>query len=264
MIEIISAIVGAIVAAVANHFVEKRKQRRQLEIQKEKFETQTLESAKSIHSDLSENFGWKAKKLISKMTVLNKQGDARFLRSWKGIQITTGETRSRLPGYFWSSPAGSLKSPPVLSLPNEFPKKVDLQIEKIGNERCEFYADIAGSLTDYDPPLDYDIHWEQKGTTLLNSEAVKEAYKDDHFKYDYFSYYVGPPPIEKLILEVNFPFDVTAEFYSAVFDGRTEYQVDKEFQRTRTGLDKLPSGARFTIEEPLIGLTYLIYWIFKD
>lgn len=254
---IVSAVVSGILSGWAGNALGKRSKAEEVE-EKEEIATQ---SAKSLRSDEAESrFGWKAETVSSRMRIINEEGDSVVRRCWRNITPSEGVEISHLGGTFWvGTPGGVISSPPELNMPNNFPKNVELNYVRENDQRYRYNVEILGSLTEHDPPLDYDVVVEYEGNVLMDENEIKEAYKDDIFKYDYFVFDVHTP-VDELVLEVNFPRTVETNLYPGVFFGDSEIQNDQELQRIRGGFETNSTRARLTVDNPLLGFRYFIYW----
>ena len=93
----------------------------------------------------------------------------------------------------------------------------------------------------------------------MNLQAVKDAYANDIFKWDYHSVKVAFP-VNQLTIEVECAEDFGFETFPSVFYGDESYH-DVEFQRVRVGFTRNSNTkSTFNIEEPKLGFEYLIYW----
>lgn len=254
---VISAIISGLLSGWAGNALGKKKKEEEVE-EKEESATQSAIALRS--NEAGSRFGWRAEKVSARMDVINEEGDSVVKRCWRNIKPSEGIQMSHLGGTFWvGTPGGKVSSPPKMSMPSYFPKDVRLNYVKENDKKYRYNVNITGDLTNNDPPLDYDVEADYTGNVLMSEREIKEAYKNDIFKYDYFVFDVNTP-IDDISLEVTFPRSVEVDLYPGVFYGDSEVQNDQELQRVSDGFETTPTGARLTVANPLLGFRYFIYW----
>jgi hypothetical protein len=126
--------------------------------------------------------------------------------------------------------------------------------------KCDFQVKIQGALKKGDPKLSYGYDSIISKAFCMTKVEAERAYKDEPFKYEYFS--AEPDiPTGKMVIEVKFPEEFEVEPYPGVFFERFGFLHESELQRTQSGFHKTRRKARFVVQEPLIGFNYLIYWL---
>ena len=227
---------------------------------KRKSEQRMQEVAIDQSEKAAQDYGWRAQACTSSLSILNRQGDSRVKRAWQGIR--SRREVANIPGrFFLATPGGSIaERGPRFIEPTNFPKAVTWNREikqSNGVHEIEYTVTITNSLTPHDPPLNYGIEVDYERGVLMNLQAVKDAYANDAFKWDYHSVKVAFP-VAQLTIEVEFAEDFGFKTFPSVFYGHENYH-DLEFQRVRNGFVR---GLRsmFRIEEPMPGFEYLIYW----
>ena len=93
----------------------------------------------------------------------------------------------------------------------------------------------------------------------MTKEEVEQAYKDDAFKMEYHSISIEIPT-DRLEIEIVFPEGYAVQTFPGVFFGRTEQMHELELQRVNSGFERTNRGGRFTVNQPLFGFSYFIYW----
>ena len=250
------AVIGLILREL-RHRAAKRAAKRDSEKRMQEVGTDQSEKA-------AQGYGWRAQACTSSLSILNRQGDSRVKRAWQ--EIRSRREVANIPGrFFLATPGGSIagKGPRFIE-PSNFPKAVTWSPEvkrRNGVHEIEYTVTITNFLTPFDPPLNYGIEVDYDRGVLMNLQAVKDAYANDAFKWDYHSVKVAFP-VDQLTIEVEFAEDFGFETFPSVFYGHESYH-DLEFQRVRKGfkggLKSLKST--FRIEDPKLGFEYLIYWI---
>ncbi len=219
------------------------------------------ETNKSIQEQSLQSFGWKARGATSRLEVVDSAGDSKVNRTWKSIQPNDGFRLTHIPGRYWlGTPGAKVLREPKLYGTENYPKEVSLvtTVSPAGKQGA-YRVEIANSLTEDDPPLDFGIEIRYERGVLMNKAEVEKAYAGEVFKRDYHAFDLDFL-VDRLTIEVVFPQGLRVRAYPAVFFGRSELANDRELQRVKAGFDSTSRGGRFVIDQPIIGLRYLIYW----
>jgi hypothetical protein len=217
--------------------------------------------AGAFRQQLLDRYGIKAKSSTASVEILDLSGTTRFVRSWRGIEVTSAITVAHIPGEVGTSNKDStfLKKPRLVQ-PTGFKRRLSLVQQSTTSNRCEFYVRVAGALKRGDPKLNYQYESELTKSFLMTRAEIEDAYRDNAFKNEYFAAECEIPA-DKLTVEVAFPRGYKATLYPGVFMGRSEFLHDSELQRVISGFRETKRGARLVVNEPLIGFSYVIYWL---
>lgn len=223
-------------------------------------EEQSQSAAQFFDNLLVEKYGASTKLDSLMVTVLDLQGAATYRRCLQGIKVSGGIKVDQFAGMVASTtPGGKITRPPSFVKPVKFPKPVTMKYKVQTDELCQFGVAISGSLTNFDPELDFEYESSIERFCLMTKEEVNEAYKHSDFQYEYISLR-SEMPTNKTIVEIRFPEGYNVDCFPGVFFGESESIHDLELYRVRDGFETLERGARFSITQPLIGFNYLIYW----
>ena len=207
----------------------------------------------------------RARRVTSTWHILDNTGTARRINRMEGLEVERGVILPyiRARSLLWT-PGSSLREKPTIVQDSDFPKKVTLEpAEESDPKMSNWRIMIAGSLTDADPPLSYTMSTTYDRAVLMSNDAVAAAYSKDEFKYDYRSWY-AELAVEWLELRVEFPDDVSADFFPGVFWGPSEWYFDHvELSRVSRGFAAGRHLATLVVEKPRCGFRYFIYWCFK-
>ncbi|MFY9553327.1 MAG: TIR domain-containing protein [Blastocatellia bacterium] len=227
----------------------------------ETYEKEVRQYAKSFKAALLDRYGFKAASSTALVEILDLDGTSRFSRSWQGIKVTSGITVAHIPGEVaTSSPESKFIKKPELVKSSKPGRRLTLIPRTTTSNKCEFYVRIAGALKKGDPKLSYQYESTLTKGFLMSRKEVLEAYKDSAFRNEYFAAQ-SEIPSDKLIVEIIFPRGYKVRLSPGVFMGRSEFLHDSELQRVISGFRETRRGARFEVKEPLIGFSYLIYWL---
>ena len=165
-----------------------------------------------------------------------------------------------IPGNAWiATPGGKISQYPQLEQIGNTEKEVHIEYLSRTDKRCDFTIVFDEPLEANDEPFDYAFSVIYSRHTLMHRDNVEEAYKNDAFKKDYCSY-ESVTPIDELVLEVTFPAGLGFVPAALVFYGGEGWVHKQELTRVADDFSKIPNGAVFKIEKPIIGFTYLIWW----
>jgi hypothetical protein len=220
---------------------------------------------KGLPDNLVDRYGFTVQSNVMKVEMKNINGDAVMTRTWKAIAISREVSLTSIPvKAAIDSPKGKLLGDPRLtsaeSNGRSFPKDVDLQVVKRTERSCEYLLTVAGALTRTDPPLDVRTDLDMQAGYVLSQSELATAYPNPTFRYEYVSLLVDIPT-QVLEIDVRFPPGYQAQAFAGVFLWDSEFMHDGELQRIRGGLEhRDDGGATLRVENPLLGLSYLIYW----
>lgn len=211
---------------------------------------------------LLDRYGLEAACTLVGVEILDLQGKSKFKRTYRGIKVTSGITVNHIPGSISTSTAeGEFIQYPALMPPAEFEKPLSLVYHTPSPPgRCDFQIKVEDGLRNGDPELSFGYDSVLSKAFCMTKEEVEVVYENEPFKYEYFA--ADPEiPTDKLIVEVEFPDGFEAEVYPGVFLGRFDFIHEAELQRVKPGFQKTKKGACFEVTEPLIGFSYLLYWL---
>jgi len=228
-----------------------------------KLESQTLAAAEAFEAQLLARYGFKINSVHTRVEITDYDGSCKINREHRGVHIThEGIALACIPGLVWNNnPNAKITLPPeMIGTPTNIGKDVTLKHIRVEEKKCDFQIEITGSLMHGDPELNYGYTYEYSGAFLMTKE--EEAATAAIFKKEYFMYDVMTPT-DKVIIEVVFP----AGYSPGIFPGVTisagiseGLMHNIELKRVIGGFEKNNRGAIFTIDKPLIGFTYLLYW----
>ncbi len=251
--------VGSFAAAVISAYIANREKTRA-----NKLEEGSLTVGKSLEKQLLDRYGFQAKSSLTRVEILNANGDSVITRIWEGIEIAQDVTLTAIPTkYKVDSPQGKLLWPPTFEAKSSdggnFPKGITLVGLETSEKSCRYALEITGALTRHDPALNLTTRLETKASYLMTYEEFSAAYPNSQFKGEYHAFAVDIPT-KFLELEIRFPPGFKAKTFPGVFFG-AETIHSSELKRVRGGFTELESGARLRVEDPLLGFSYLIYWV---
>jgi Predicted nucleotide-binding protein containing TIR-like domain len=224
-------------------------------------EEQSQSVAQFFDKLLVEKYGASTKRDSLKVSVLDLEGGATYRRCLEGIKVSGGIKLDQIGGMVASTtPGGKITRPPSFVKPVKFPKPVIMKYKVQTDIVCEFGVSILGSLTNFDPELDFEYESSITRFCLMTKEEVEQAYQRSDFPHEYVSLR-NEMPTDKTIVEVCFPEGYEVDCFPGVFFGESESMHDLELYRVRDGFEKLERGARFSINQPLIGFNYLVFWL---
>lgn len=215
------------------------------------------ETFSSLGKRLKDQYGLQAESLTVRVEI-NPEGSITHTRSWKGIEVSAYSAIPSLPGKFQVSESGKIESPPELlgySLSNS---KKEVHLKPIDETGSEFRVYIEGLLYSTDGLLSYETRASASKGVLMSKEEVEMEYKDSEFKYEYVAQDVDML-VKRLNLEIIFPERFPVKAYPGVFFGSTEILHNLEL--ARVNFEYADRKGTLWVDEPLVGLTYLIYWM---
>lgn len=136
---------------------------------------------------------------------------------------------------------------------------VKLNETRESENRHRFAVNIVNGLTSRDSVLNFDVSAEFSSNITMSKSKVKEAYKNDPFKFEYLSYDIVSPTKE-LLLEVDFPDDIDVSFHKGVFLANSEVGFDGALHDAEGEFETAGNLARWSVLNPCVGLRYIIYW----
>lgn len=243
----VGTIIGALIA-VLGHRRNDRKVR-------------SIENAAIGSVEALPGFGLHAAYVNDFRTLLDLEGTVEIVRKFGNIKVTEpGTNISYIPGRMRVIP-GFLQTPPELLPDIGYEKALKLEIRKSDRQSCEFTVEIQGGLSTNDPELSFGFRAVAEGAVVTTKEEMEKQYKNDAFRNEYVSSDIDVP-MDVLELCVEFPPSYNVKCFPAVFIGHSEVMIDRELQRTKDGLMMTETGgARFRVENPVLGFRYAIYWI---
>jgi hypothetical protein len=262
--------IGTIAATIwgARQKKQVNEQKQHIDKQKQhidKIETGIQNSGKHLASDQISRFGVKIRSASIYAEILNNQGDASIIRTIRGFQIVTDNITIGAIPFKVSASGPQAKLLPQLLVEatvggngggGPYPKDVTpRQVVLTSNDQLMAAAlEVTGTLSRCDPPLDLVCKVGVNAGYVMSSPAYASG-----FPHEYHSW-TPDLPTEMFEIEVRFPESYHPQTFAGVFLGGTETMHNAELNRIQGGLEKLPHGARLRVEEPLLGLSYLIYW----
>lgn len=210
---------------------------------------------------LKEKYGVSAVRNSIKLTITDLEGSATITRACQGLEVSGGITMGRIAEKVETPTPGSkiTRHPAFVQKPN-FAKPVFLEIKVPGDQVSEFEVVIGPPLSKFDGKLDYEYEMDIYKFCLMTREEVNKAYQGSEFPYEYISLRIEMPT-DVAVVEVVFPENYAAETFAAVFIGNSESTHESELNRASSGFERTTNGACFTVDKPMVGFTYLIYWV---
>jgi hypothetical protein len=262
---VIAAIIGAfgaVAAAVVTVILAERAKRRAnaalTQKQDELKHAQTM-----LHSLLEEKYGLYCES-ARVVVELRDGGDVAIHTYVKGLQAHGGHEFDALPLTNYSSaPAAKVDAKPKIKENGK--KAMLIEPRSLSDKRSEFLVRIPAKLTGDDAPIDYELEILNQKSWLALASEVAEYYGKDPYPYEFHSADVAFPT-KQLDLEVFFPAGYNASAFHAVWYGSTQLLHHSEFKRSAFEKDDQASRkrAKLTVERPLPGFRYVIYWKAPD
>lgn len=218
---------------------------------------QTIQKTFSfLGRSLRDQYGIEAESLTIRVEI-DLQGGATHTREWKGIAVLSDSAIPFLPGKFLVSESGKIESPPELLSSSLSKSKKNVRLELTEPTGSEFRVYIEGLLYSTDGVLSYEVRGRASRAVLMTKEEVDVEYKNSEFKYEYVSQDVSML-VKRLDIEVVFPEGFGVTPHPGVFFGSTEILHNLELRRV--SFEYADRRATLSVSDPLVGLTYLIYW----
>jgi len=257
--EIVIAIIGLIATVLGTGatfygvLASKKKEKKQ--------EQRISDGAKALQGEIQKRIGYSGDKIFIRFHITDEEGAVEETRRYTGIKAAPGVHLASIPGYVWvSTPGGKISEYPVLTDFGDAKLRARIEYLSRNQKRCDLSVVFDEPLKPDDTPFDYEFKVKYSKCVLMHRKNVKAAYGNDAFKNDYCSY-ESVTPIEELVIEVVFPPGL--EFVPApnVFFGGEGWVHNQELNRVSDGFTVIPNGARLRVKKPLLGFTYIIYWI---
>jgi len=232
------------------------------EISRLKEQIKQYESAsKDIGELVTEHFIHKIGSLSITHRLIDLEGRTKSEWKWDEIQIIRQGARLPVLSHdMWFSSGATITRGPECSGENRS-LSMDIYERKSNSWKCQMI--IPGALQ-YGESLSYSLSAEIDKGFLVTKEEVEKS--TEEFKREYWAFCVVSL-MEKLELEVSFPEGYSVKCNVGVSLGpiiRSEVSMDgEELSRIRGNKWFVTSNgsARLTVMKPLIGFSYLIYWI---
>lgn len=231
-------------------------------LQREKGEQREFAVDKALDSvgkNLEARYGLTAERTSLRVEIVDLVGNTQITREWNGVSVSSDFYFPYLPGRVWVDEPGKITSPAKLleyrlSKSN---KKVRLAgVDSDGNQ-ATFKFEIVGGLGSSDGQLDYSYESEVSQMFHMSKEELDQAYKESDFPYEFMAISLDAV-VEELELEIVFPDGFLVAPSPAVFYGQSEIMHNRELARVQFSFNN--QHARCLVKEPLLGLSYLVYW----
>jgi len=210
---------------------------------------------------LKEKYGVSTCRDSMTLTITDFEGSATIQRACQGLKISGGITMGRIAEKVQTpTPESKIVRQPYFVQDPDFDKPVFLDVRVPGEQVSEFDVVIDAPLSQFDRSLDYEYAIDIYKFCLMTREEISKAYERDDFRYEYISLKIAMPT-DEAVVEVVFPEHYVAQTYPAVFIGESESRHESELKRAHAGFVKTERGARFTVNKPIVGFNYLIYWV---
>jgi hypothetical protein len=212
----------------------------------------------SLGKRLLARYGVQAESVTVKAEI-DSRGMTRYTRMFRGIKVSRDCPIPYLPGSLMISKLGKFQSHFKLlsyTISNR-QKAVSLKPGRRTDNLSEFRIEIEGLLHHSDGELTYEIECRADKMFAMTREEFDEVCKDSEFKHEYLSQELDMVAKE-LVIEVIFPDGFQTSTHPGVFFGQTEAMHNLELQNVQ--VEKTSRGARCSVKDPMIGLSYLIYW----
>ncbi|HYJ84612.1 MAG TPA: nucleotide-binding protein [Pyrinomonadaceae bacterium] len=195
------------------------------------------------------------------LTITDFEGSATMKRTCTGLKISGGITMGRIAEKVYiPTPTSKILRQPYFVRDPDFDKPVFLDLKRREEHLSEFDVVIGPPLSQFDRGLDYEYAIDIYKFCLMTREEISKAYQEADFRYEYISLKIAMPS-DEAVVEVMFPEHYVAQTYPAVFIGESESRHESELKRAHPGFVKTERGARFTVNKPIVGFNYLIYWV---
>ncbi len=218
-------------------------------------------AAKFFDQFLKDKYGVSAVKDSITLTITDLVGSATIKRACNGLRVSGGLTMGRITEKVETPTPGSkiIRHPYFVRDP-VFKKPVLLEVKVPGEQVSEFDVVIGPPLSQSDDSLDYEYAIEIYKFCLMTREEVNKAYQGSEFHYEYISLRIVTPT-DQAAVKVMFPQNYAASTFPAVFIGNSDSLHESELNRASSGFQRTSNGAEFTVDKPIVGFTYLIYWV---
>ena len=224
-------------------------------------EEQYKSAAQFFDRFLKEKYGVSAIRHSITLAITDLEGSATIRRGCQGLKVSSGITMGRIPEKVETlTPGSKITCHPHFVKDPTFNKPVYLDVKVPGDKVSEFDVVIDSPLSQFDGTLDYEYAIDIYKFCLMTREEVTKAYQGHEFRYEYISMRIEVPA-DEAVVQVVFPTHYTAQAYPAVFFGSSESRHESEVNRASEGFKRTPNGACFTVCKPMVGFTYLIYWV---
>jgi len=256
-VAVFSAVVTTMTSLVA-FFWGRREKKKAL-----KAEQAMVNIPKSLEGRLEDRIGYKIGGIYLSAEI-NNDGSFEGLWRWEKVQrVRQDVPLTQLPGELWYSPPDCrITKLPTLK-PNSYKRELEINILEHKDNRCKFQVEIAGGLG-FGDELTYEYEAEvYKGFFMTREELEKNG--PPAFQKEYWSFTVVTP-VDKIELKIQFPNGFGVDTFVGVYPGDTP--TEKSFHSAE--LDRLEkhqsfkrgvNWANLVVDSPIMGFTYLIYWV---
>jgi hypothetical protein len=227
-------------------------------------QAQAVSINKKIQSKFMEQPASKVGVISLTANILDRQGLSKTIWRWEDFRtVHQNVTRDVIRGELWFGPTSQILKKP--SFKYVFPRTVTPEIIELDNYKFKYQIHIDG-LLNYGESLGYEFRVEVANAFFMNREDfAKYTEKEPQaFNKEYWGYSILIP-VDKLELNLTFPQGYVVETYPGACIGElvVEDQLfDQEIQRIQDNgwLVKNGNSVQLTVQNPIMGLSYFIYW----
>lgn len=208
---------------------------------------------------MSDRYGVVAEELCMKVEIFDLNGTTKITRSWSSLKIILDFPIPYLPGKLNTDKPGHITLPARLTSYNFTDSNKDVQLRDVETDgnTSKFKFEIVGGFYKDDGDLDYTYESEATQMFRMSKEEMEVAYGNSLFPYELMS--LTPDiVVNELRIEIIYPSDFVVTPHPGVFYGQTEIMHNQELRKVKFGFNN--QRASYIVKEPLIGLTYFVFW----
>jgi hypothetical protein len=195
----------------------------------------------------------------------DETGSGAHVRRWIGLRSRQTVLDFRIPYSLGVSPPGRVGALVLTSLDQPQPSALPVRfvVEESHDDRLRGFVEIQGQLGANTGFVGFETRHPIERAFYMKREDIEKGYARELWKTEYAGVFVQLPT-GRLDMTVQFPASFQSPRLEAgpvVFIGSGEKAHDAEIARVRASFRLGDGEARLTVEEPLQGLLYGIYWM---
>ena len=230
----------------------------------ERAESTIASTNKLLENRLVERIGYNIRSITHTVNISDLDGTLNLSFKWQDLRLIRQDAAlTHIPGGMRFNPATSKFSRYPVIPRQSFVRRLELVPLEQTESSSEYQIEIAGGLN-YGEKLNLECSAEVKGAFFMTREEV-EQHAPRSFKKEYHSFSVVTP-VERIEIDITFPEGYAVEAFPGVCIGSVlsdKYMHNEELGRIEKNqwFQKSNTSASLQIDEPIIGFSYLIYWM---
>jgi hypothetical protein len=195
--------------------------------------------------------------VLVSVAVTNNAGDIVTKQRVRGLNVRRGSRVRTLPSDCRTTGTFVKDKPPLLLSAS----RDDISFEATFRDEHQYECElrIHGELADDDPPFNYEYTFEASAGALVDHSEIKSRWGQDPLPFE-FIHEIVSVPIKLLEMKVTFPMGVTLQPFPFVTYGDSPTGPREELRRVKAGFTVSQGTAMLSLNEPKVGLRYMICW----